>query len=101
MAKSIPKTCCRTPTPGRKPTNIPTWKFEKLRKAILRHTPKVPPGVAFVELFDRVAEEFSEEETAEIGSISWHVTTVKLEMEVRGELQRVAQSTPQRLIRRV
>jgi len=31
------------------------------------------------------------------GSISWYVTTVKLDLEARGELQRVDNKSPQRL----
>jgi len=31
------------------------------------------------------------------GSISWYVTTVKLDMEARGEIERVPDSNPQQL----
>lgn len=31
------------------------------------------------------------------GSIPWYVTTVKLDLEARGEIERIRQSSPQRL----
>jgi len=36
---------------------------------------------------------------ARLGSVGWHTTTVKLNMEVKGELQRLSGVNPQRLIR--
>ncbi|MCZ7544494.1 MAG: hypothetical protein M5R40_13685 [Anaerolineae bacterium] len=33
------------------------------------------------------------------GSVGWHVTTVKLDLEARGLIERVPQSRPQRLRR--
>jgi hypothetical protein len=91
---------CRTPTPNRKPIRIERWKFDAVRRAILEVLPAQPPGVAFVnELPGLVEQALTEEERASLGSVGWYTTTVKLELEVRGEISRVPRSSPQRLIR--
>ena len=51
----------------------------------------------FSALPSRVRERLSEEELGKLGSVGWHATTVKLELEVRGEISRVAGVTPQQL----
>lgn len=90
---------CRTPTPGKKPTNIDAWKFDTLRKAILRAVPKNKAGVLFSELPKLVKKQLTAGQAREIGSLSWYTTTVKLELEVRGEIERVEGVAPQRLRR--
>lgn len=95
----IEKTSCRTPTPGKSgETRIPTWKFELLRRHILDVTrDSGAEGVAFSELHKLVGARLREDERAALGSLGWHVTTVKLEMEVAGDIARVKGVTPQRL----
>jgi hypothetical protein len=93
---------CRTPTPGRKATRIERWKFEAVRRAILEVLPPEPPGIGFMyELPGLVEAALSPEERADLGSVGWYTTTVKLELEVRGEIARVPGISPQRLIRMV
>ncbi|MBI1904553.1 MAG: hypothetical protein HYS13_25950 [Planctomycetia bacterium] len=93
------KVLCRTPTPGKKPTRIDRWKFDAVRKAILRIVPKQGRGVLFMELPKLVKAKVSAKERAKLGNFSWYTTSVKLEMEVRGELRRVPDAQPQRLLR--
>jgi hypothetical protein len=93
------KVLCRTPTPGKKGTRIDRWKFDLLRKAILRVVPADEMGVRFSGLPELVERELSTTEQEELGSISWYTTTVKLELEVRGEIERVADAHPQRVRR--
>jgi hypothetical protein len=90
---------CRTPTPGKTAKRIAKDKFDLLRKTILRLTPKKGVGVAFTDLFELVSKELTPAERKAVGSVPWNVTTVKLELEVRGELVRVDGSNPQRLRR--
>jgi hypothetical protein len=99
--KSAPnaKVVCRTPTPGKKPTRIDRWKFDAVRTAILKVVPKSGNGVPFMDLPKLVKAKVSAKERATLGNFSWYTTSVKLEMEVRGELRRVADSKPQRLLR--
>ena len=92
---------CRTPTKGKSAKRIDRWKYDLLRKAILASLPAKEPGVLFSDLFGRVEGRLSPRQQEEVGSIPWYTTTVKLEMEVAGEILRVPDSSPQRLIRRV
>jgi len=97
---SEPKTECRTPAadkPGT--TRIPSWKFDLLRQHILVAVKEAgPEGLAFSDLSGDVAARLSDDDKAELGSIGWHTTTVKLEMEVAGDISRVVGGTPQRLV---
>lgn len=97
-AKDEEKTLCRTPTPDRKPTRIPSWKYEAVAQAIRAALEEAgEQGVLFAELRGKAVAHFGKGVAGRIGSIGWHVTTVKLEMEVRGELVRKKTSRGQRL----
>ena len=88
---------CRTPSVGRTgTTRIPKWKFDAVREAILQ----VLAGgeVPFSELTDRAGAKLADDDRARLGSIGWHVTTVKLELEVRGEIRRLDQPGKQILV---
>lgn len=89
---------CRTPTPGKQPVRIPQWKYDVVRKAILRVVSR-GTTVAFKDLPDLVADALPADARTRLGSVSWHVTTVKLHLETIGELVRVPGTTPQRLQR--
>ena len=91
---------CRTPTPGRKSTRIERWKFDLVRRAILRELPRNAEGVPFRELPSRVKRQIPKASLPQMGSVPWYTTVVKLELEVRGEIQRIADSAPQRLRRK-
>ncbi len=83
----VEKVACRTPAEGRDGvTNIPKWKFDAIHAAILAILGE--GDIAFADLADAVRARLSEKELAELGSVGWHVTSVKLEMEVRGDILR-------------
>ena len=90
------KVPCRTPNPD-KPgvTNIPEWRFDLVRGAI-RDVLKAGE-LAFADLSDAVRQRLTARDLEQLGSVGWNVTTVKLELEVRGEVTRSAGSGPQRL----
>ncbi len=91
------KVACRTPAEGRDGvTNIPKWKFDAVRDAILAICVE---ETVFTDLFNLVPKHLTEDQLAKLGSVNWHVTSVKLEMEVRGEIARIPGASPQRLIR--
>lgn len=93
--KSQKKTLCRTPTPGTQGVRIATWKYEAVRRAILR---ALEGGeILFRDLPGAVKRGLTFEEKENLGSISWYTTTVKLDLEVKGEIERVPGSRPQRL----
>jgi hypothetical protein len=91
------KIACRTPAEDLDGvTNIPKWKYDMLRDAIL--TAIGSDGIDYKSLNDAVRPQLSEADLARLGKLGWHVVTVKLEMEVRGEIARVPNKTPQRLV---
>jgi hypothetical protein len=90
---------CRTPTPGKQPTRIEAWKFNLVREAILKVTPAEGQGIEFCRLAGLVEASLAPDELKRLGSVGWYTTTVKLELEVRGELERLPGAGPQRLRR--
>jgi hypothetical protein len=92
------KVICNTPTPGKQPTRIDKWKYDVVAKAILNALPRKGKGLLFSELPDRVKARLTKNELQRLGSISWYTTTVKLDLEVKGKIERVEGENPQRLI---
>ena len=68
-----------------------------MRSVILSVVPASREGIEFKNLSELVEEEISEVDLENLGSVPWYTTTVKLDMEVRGELERFSGSKPQRL----
>lgn len=93
------KVLVETPTPGKQPTRIDKWKYDLLREAILTIVPADDYGVEFKKLPGLVEAFLSKGDLERLGSVSWYTTSVKLDMEVKGELERVPGSKPQRLVR--
>ncbi|MEM7644821.1 MAG: hypothetical protein AAF366_20220 [Pseudomonadota bacterium] len=83
MIERIP---CRTPT-GTSATNIPAWKYEACREAI--QTVLAEGEVKAADIATRAGFHLTDEQRAELGALGWHMTTVRLEMEVRGEIERL------------
>jgi hypothetical protein len=74
--------------------------YDGFRSAILRAIPRGSQGLAFLELPDKVETLLPKAVRGAIGSVSWYTTTIKLDLEARGEIERVPGATPQRLRRR-
>jgi hypothetical protein len=91
------KVLVETPTPGKQPTRIDKLKYDLVRAAILAVVPADEHGVEFNALPQLVEEYLSPDELKNLGSVSWYTTTVKLDMEVKGEIERIPDSKPQRL----
>ncbi|MEE4384447.1 MAG: hypothetical protein V2J02_20795 [Pseudomonadales bacterium] len=51
------------------------------------------------DLYDEVRRRLAREELDRLGALRWHFTTVKLELEVAGEIARVPGRRPQYLVR--
>lgn len=90
---------CYTPTKGRDgATRILRWKYDCVRSSILDVLDESDDGqVLFQDLSGRVQAQLTSNQLAKLGSLKWHVTTVKLNMEVDGELERVPRKKPQTL----
>ena len=89
---------CRTPTPGKKPTRIHKWKNDLLRGIILDILARSVDGVEFRSLPCLIDTRLTPEQRADLGSVSWYTTTVKLDLEVKGDIERVPGAKPQRLL---
>lgn len=71
--------------------NISRQKYEIIREAILCVL-RVEKEMTFMKLSRAVEKEVNGNFE---GSVTWYVTTVKLDMEARGEVKRVPNSRPQ------
>jgi hypothetical protein len=78
---------------GKIGVNVSRQKYEVVRDAILE-TLHSAGEITFLELFNTVIQRLGG--TFE-GSIGWYVTTVKLDLEARGVIERITTTTPQRL----
>lgn len=88
---------CHTPTPGKKPTRIHKWKYDLLRSIIFDILDGSEEGVQFRSLPGLIEGRLSPQQLSDLGSVSWYTTTVKLDMEVKGDIERIPRATPQRL----
>lgn len=89
---------CHTPTPGKQPTRIDQWKYDLIHAAICELVPSSGEGLLFKDLAGLIRTHLEAEQLATLGSVSWYATTVKLHMETTGELLRVPNVKPQRLL---
>lgn len=79
---------------GKTGVNIDKRKYDTVRGAILQSLQEH----GTLTFGDLTAEVRRRLEGTFAGSISWYVTTVKLDLEARGEVLRVPKSSPQRLV---
>ncbi|RMH12084.1 MAG: hypothetical protein D6695_07625 [Planctomycetota bacterium] len=84
------------PQPGKKPTKVNRRNYEAYRRALLRVIPEKAEGVEYSKLVDLVVAKLPHA-VAEATKPKWWVTTVKLDLEARGLIERVPGVTPQRL----
>ena len=86
------KDMIRTLHPEKKQgVNISKEKYDIIRKAILS-TMRTQKEISFMNLSRAVEKEVNGTFN---GSVMWYVTTVKLDLEARGEIKRVPNSRPQ------
>ena len=86
------KDTIRTLHPEKKQgVNISKEKYEIIRKSILS-TLRAQKEMSFMNLSRAVEKEVNGKFE---GSVMWYVTTVKLDLEARGEVKRVPHSRPQ------
>lgn len=79
---------------GKAGVNIDKRKYDAVREAILQALQE-HGTLTFSDLTAEVKEMLA---GVFAGSISWYVTTVKLDLEARGEIAREPKSSPQRLV---
>lgn len=79
---------------GKTGVNIDKAKYDAIRTAILASISDNGGEIAFKELATAVTNHLT---TPFDGAIGWYTTTVKLDLEARGEIERIPKATPQRL----
>lgn len=83
------------PDPEKKGVRISRAKYDAIRAAILAALAEREPQ-AFYELLSSVENQFGDSFE---GSVGWYYTTVKLDLEARGEIERIAGTSPQQIRR--
>ena len=78
---------------GKKAFKMDTEKYGLIKKAILECLKK-EGGLTHKEMFEAINESFKKNKTSFIGSIEWHMEWVKLDLEARKEIKRMADSLP-------
>lgn len=86
------------PDPTKQPTRCNRRAYEAYRAAILEVIPDTEEGIAFKELSGAVRPHLADEILADT-SPGWWTTTVKLDLEARGLVERVPGRRPQRVRR--
>ena len=81
------------PEEGKQGVNISRAKYEMIRQAILRAI-RSQGTISYQGLVSLV--EYNLRNRFE-GSVPWYVTTVKLDLEARGIIERVPKTSPQKL----
>ena len=87
------------PDPKKQGPRISKTMYDAVRRAILDAVPDAFPGLAFSDLYGEV-EKRVPDQLFENASASWYTVTVKLDLEARGLVERVAGPGPQRLVRK-
>lgn len=83
---------------GKQGVRIERAKYDGMVAALLAVIPEDAPGVPFKELSDRVRPHLPADVYTAGVSVSWYLTTIKLDLEARGLLRRL-KGSPQRLVR--
>ena len=78
---------------GKSGVNISRAKYDTMSRAI-QDSLRTHQSMMFKELTEEVRSKLG---GSFDGSISWYVTTVKLDLEARGVIERIPNSAPQRL----
>ena len=87
------KIMTRHPDPGKQGVRISQAKYDMIRDTIVDLL-RVNGEMTFTELADAANERLEGEFD---GSVTWYVTTVKLDLEARNVIQRVPKTSPQRI----
>jgi hypothetical protein len=83
----------RHPQEGKSGVNISRQKYDVIRECIVESL-RAAGEMAFTNLTEEVRHRLAGHFD---GSISWYVTTVKLDLEARGIIKRIPGKSPQRL----
>lgn len=78
---------------GKKAITMETSKYDTLKNALMNYLKK--KGVAtHSEICEAVIEDFKKNRIKFEGSIPWHIEWVKLDLEAKNEIKRIANTSP-------
>lgn len=89
----------KTNRSGASKTRVNEQRYEAMKRALLKAVPRDKVGIEFRSLPETVRPHLPDGQLPGGGSLMWYVTTVKLDLEARGLLERVPGSRPQRIRR--
>jgi hypothetical protein len=99
MAKREDKITTRNVTEGSGGTRIDRDRYELMKAALLEVVPQDEAGIAFMDLADALDPLLKARGWPADASVMWYLTTVKLDLEARGLLERIPRKRPQHLRR--
>lgn len=83
---------------GKQGVRIEKDKYDAMVAALLAVIPDEEPGVRFTELEELLVPHLDEDVYTEDVSVTWYLTTIKLDLEARGTIARL-KGSPQRLVK--
>jgi hypothetical protein len=84
-----PKILCTTPTAGKQPVRIDAWKYHLIKERLVAILQAGGPQTHRA-LTDQIGRSLAPGEAAALGSVAWYTTTVKLDLECKGMIRRIA-----------
>ena len=97
MSGSTSKIQLLHPDPKKTAPRVDLKKYNMVKNALIEGIPEDENGIPFMDLFQIVEDRLSKEELQYLGSLNWYTTTVKLDLEARGIIERIPGSKPQRV----
>lgn len=101
MSSSPDKIQLLHPDPKKSAPRIDLKKYTMVKNALIAGMPEDEHGVPFMDLYQIVEDRLSEDELQYLGSLNWYTTTVKLDLEARGIIERLPGSKPQRVRKKI
>jgi hypothetical protein len=90
----------RNPDPKKKMPRMAKDSYTLAERTALAVLPKKAPGITFKEFLGEMARRLPKVKGWDRSlSASWYAMAIKLDMEARGEIKRVNNKPPQRLVR--
>ena len=100
VTQQDPKIECRSPNKPNGPTrSVLAWKFDIAANAIRAALAKQPTGIPFDQIVAAAAQQIDKQVLETLGKPDWLVETVRLELEVRGEVERIKSGGPIPILR--
>jgi len=90
----------RNPDPKKRMPRMAKDSYAVVHRTALAVLPKKAPGITLKEFLEQMATRLPKVKGWDrSASASWYAMAIKLDMEARGELTRINQKPPQRIVR--